>query len=607
MRIVKRLYLVAFLYGFIPVSANAALSTENLSGILNAQDIHSAEYSPVVASLKVGAYDDAKSAAANLVANKPDKYPAHLLLVLACLGGEDFAAIDKHLVEIDRNLPQFSSALRENLFRALVNERRYFRALAIAEPAPVAERSAKLNLEIGKVYIAQSKYEDAAVALSRALAKDNTLVEAHYELGRVLIIQGKYQNALDEFAAVARAGNASDRLYQLIGASYLGLGKYQEALQAYGSITKNNPDDVLARLNMGIIQLHLKKYDEAFAHLSASQKKDKTADSVAAQLLSLVAVNKHASARDVFNGLSQELASDPLVQLAALSIENAKLTAEAKNAIARVFPDAHFIVADDVAFLTSNSSKVALAALLYKQGMYLAVDEFYTQQGSQKIHPWLSLVYARAQIKTNKIDRAIESYRALGREYPALVSPKLELAEAYYHQKKYAEAIDVYSSLPVASNVEWQVQLGNLYNANQQYDLAIKQYTKALQVQPDPYIVNQIAATYSERLKQPEKAVKVINDAKLAQQSPLILDTLGWAYFSLNDLKQSLAAYKQLLAVTGNNQSPETFAKMARAYEKNGDLKQSRLLYEMALNTGHEFEDEEFAKNKLAQLDVGGK
>lgn len=604
MQIVNRLCLLVFCCGLVPASVNAALSKDNLQGFLSSQEIHSAEYSKAVANLRAGAYGDARAEAEKIVADRPEKYPGHLLLVLAYLGSEDFSSIEKHLLEVERNLPQLAPALRENLFRALRNESRYFRALALVENLDVAQRSAQLNLDIGKVYIAQSRYDDAVRSLSHALAKNNALTDAHYELGRARIIQGDYQNALDEFSIVAKAGNSSDHLHQLIGASYLGLGKYQEALQSFNNIIKSNPDDVLAQLNIGIIQLHLKHYDQALTHLVASQKKDKTADSITAQVLALTALNKKADAALILAGLNQELAADPLVQLAALGVGNAEITPQSREAIGKVFPDIYFVKPAELTSLTVNAQKIALAALLYKQGMYVAVGEVYAKEDKQKAHPWLSLIDARSQIKTNQAEQAIATYLKLGREYPTLVSPKLELAEAYYHQKKYAAAIDIYKTLPVDSNVEWKVQLGNLYNANQQYELAIKAYTEALAIQNDPYIVNQIAATYSERMEQPVKAIKFINEAKAAQQSPLIWDTLGWAYYNVNDLKQSLAAYKQLLGATGNNQSPETFSKMGRAYEKNGDIKQSRILYEMALNTGHDFEDEAFTRNKLAELDA---
>ena len=607
MQIVYRLCLLVLCSGLLPLSANAGLSTENILGSLNPQDLHSAEYSSVIASLKAQAYGDARGAAEKIVTQRPDKYPGHLLLVLAYLGSEDFAAIKKHLAEVERNLPQFAPALRENLFRVLKNENRYFRALDMIDELDIAKRSAQLSLDIGRIYITQSRYEEAALALSQSIAKSNTLLDARYELGRVWLIQGKYKNALDEFTSLVASGKASDQLHQLIGTSHVGLGQYKEALQFFNKIVKNNPDDVLSQLNIGIIELHLKNYEQALVHLAASQKKDKTADSVTAQLLAFVALNKKADARTALAGLSQELVLDPLVQLAALPLGNGELSPQFRQSVAKIFPDANFLKPTDLVSLTENSRQLALAALLYKQGMYSAVADVYSKKDAEKVHPWLGLIHARSQVKTNKVDESINTYLTLGREYPTMVSPKLELAEVYYHQKKYTAAIDTYRLLPVDSNIEWKIQLGNLYNANQQYEQAIKVYSEALASQPDPYIVNQIAATYSERMGQPAKAIKVINDAKTNQQYPALWDTLGWAYYNVNDLKQSLAMYEKLLGATGNNQSPDTFSRIARAYEKNGDIKQSRLLYEMALNTGHEFEDEALTRNKLAALDAGFK
>lgn len=604
MQIINRLCLLALCSALLSSPAYAALSTEDLLGALDSQELYSAEYSDVIASLKAQAYDDARGAAEKIVANKPEKYPGHLLLVFSYLGKEDFAAINRHLNEVERTLPQFSPALKENVFRVLMKERRYFRALDIVKDLEPAKRSAQLNLDIGRVYIAQSRYEEATVALSQSLAKNHALTDARYELGRALFIQGKYKNALDEFTALMANGQTSDQLNQLIGASYLGLGKYQEALGIFKKIASTNPDDVLAQLNIGIIELYLKNHEQSLIHLVASQKKDRTADSIAAQLLVLKKLNKNNEASLIFSGLSQELASDPIVQLAALTLESNELTEKSKQSMAKIFPDANFLKQGDLAFLAEHSHEIAIAALLYKQGMYLAVGDIYASQDKHKVHPWLSLAYARSLVKTNKINESIDIYLKLGREHPALVSPKLELAEVYYHQKKYSAAINTYLSLPVNSNLEWKLQLGNLYNANQQYDLAIKVYSEALAIQPDPYIINQIAATYSERMGQYAKAIKVINDANINQQYPALWDTLGWAYYNVNDLKQSLAMYARLLKATGNNQSPETFARMARAYEKNGDIKQSRLLYEMSLNTGHEFDDEAFAQKKLAELDA---
>jgi tetratricopeptide (TPR) repeat protein len=607
MQIVNRLCLVVLCLALLSSPTYAALSTEDLFGPLDSQELYSAEYSDVIASLKARAYDDARGAAEKIVAKQPEKYPGHLLLIFSYLGNEDFAAIKKHLTEVERTLPQFSPALKENVFRVLMAQSRYFRALNIIEDLDVTKRSAQLNLYIGRVYIAQSRYEDAAAALTQSLAKNNALVDARYELGRTLLIQGKYANALEAFTALAANGQASDQLHQLIGASYLGLGKYQEALAAFKKIANANPDDVLAQLNIGIIELYLKNDEQALIHLLASQKKDRTADSIAAQLLALKKLNKHNEASLIFAGLTAELVADPIVQLAALTLEKNELTEKSKQSIAKIFPDANFLKQSEFAYLAEHSREIALAALLYKQGLYLAVGDIYARQDKQIVHPWLSLIYARSLVKTNKMNESIDVYRKLGNEYSTLVSPKLELAEIYYHQKKYSDAINIYRSLPVDTNLEWKLQLGNLYNANQQYDLAIKIYTEALAVQSDPYIINQIAATYSERMGQHAKAIKVINDAKVNEQYPALWDTLGWAYYNVNDLKQSMAMYTRLLKATGNNQSPDTFARMARAYEKNGDTKQSRLLYEMSLNTGHEFDDEAFAQKKLAELDAGFK
>ena len=604
MHFINRIFIAVFCCGIGSLPVCADVLKEDLEGFLNIQEIHAQEYSSALAHLKSGAYADAQTEAEQLITNSPEKYPGHLLLVLAYLGREDFVAIEQHLRELGLSIPQYVPPLRENLFRVLRGESRYFRALSMIEKLPLEQRSAQLDLDVARVYLAQSNYEDASRSLSRALEKNAALVDAHYEQGRIHLLQSNYQLALNEFAAVAKAGKSSDQLHQLIGTSYLGLGKYQDALKSFNEVIKNNPEDVLAQLNSGIVQLYLNNNEPALAHLLASQKKDKTADSVAGQILALVGLNKKADVAPLLAELNTELAADALVQLAALSVDGAAVTPAAAEAIGKIFPDIYFVKPADLQLSAGTMQKVALAALLYKQGMYLAVEEIYGREKSKNPHPWLTLVYARAQIKTNQSERAIATYVGLEREYPMLVSPKLELAEAYYHQQKYAAAIEIYKSLPLESNLEWQVQLGNLYNANEQYELAIKTYSEALAIQKNPYIVNQIAATYSEKLEQPAKAIKYIDEAKITQESPLIWDTLGWAYFNVDELSKSVSTYKQLLASTGNNQSPETFSKMARAYEKNGDIKQSRILYEMALNTGHDFEGAALSKDKLAELDA---
>lgn len=567
-------------------------------------------YENVVKLLKAEKFAQAKMEASLLVGENPESFTAHLLLLLALLGNEEFSAIKAHLREVDNLVPQYSSALKENVFRVLFGERRYYRAMNVIAGLKDEQRSAQLDGLVARLYLAQSHYETAEAIFRQALQKDESLHDVRYDFGRALIAQGRYSLALTELRQIPAGSVQPDPLNQLLGVAYLSLGNYESALAHFNKILANKPNDILANLNVGLIQLVGGNYDAAVDSLRRSQKGDMTGDSIAAEIIALTRLEKVEETESLIKSLSAAQRADPVVLLAMVSSsKNNSPSKENLASIARLFPDANTLSAEEIGLFQEHSDSIAITSLLYKQGFYLAIDDAYKNANKETMHPFFVLNYARSLVKRNEIAKAITVYAKLGELHPSLISPKLELAEVFYHQKNIAEAIKIYRDATTNSKVkglqaDLLVQSGNLYNANNEPTKAIEQYSAAYKISPNAHVANQIAATYSEQLNQHDLAIETVRQVDGHDKFPAILDTLGWAYLSTGDVGKAILAYEKLLALTGNHLAPETFSRIAQVYEKSGNLEKSLVYYELALNTGHEFAGEHLAKARLAELDT---
>lgn len=150
--------------------------------------------------------------------------------------------------------PNFAAAYAE-LARAYTIKSRYF--------APPAEKD-KLN-------------EDAEVAVSKALAIDPNLAEAHFARGLMLWTPYKrfpHEQAIQAYHRAIELDPNLDEAHHQLGFVYLHIGLLDKGWDEIQKTLALNPGNTLARYRLGVINMCRAKYEEAFRIFNSTPIKE---------------------------------------------------------------------------------------------------------------------------------------------------------------------------------------------------------------------------------------------------------------------------------------------------------------------------------------------
>ncbi|HLP47115.1 MAG TPA: tetratricopeptide repeat protein [Candidatus Kapabacteria bacterium] len=118
--------------------------------------------------------------------------------------------------------------------------------------------------------IKEKKYDDAAAALKKSVALDNTLFQPYYYLGMIYFEQGKHQEAVEPLSDVIRLNPDYGPAYRLLAAVYEKLGnntqaeKYRKLAQEKGGKTPADAyNEGIDAFNAGNMDKAIQAFDEA--------------------------------------------------------------------------------------------------------------------------------------------------------------------------------------------------------------------------------------------------------------------------------------------------------------------------------------------------------
>ena len=247
---------------------------------------------------------------------------------------------------------------------------------------------------------------------------------------------------------------------------------FQQAFQIFTKLAADDPKDYSAWFNLALAEAALQKYDPAIAHL------EKTLE--------------------IKPGLFEAE-----LNLGLVYARNRKL-AEAEphfEAAVRLKPDA-------------LRAQMYLADNQLALGNYDAAAKSY--ELSLKMNPKSSraeLGLGQSLLHLGSLDQAAEHYREAATLDPKLKSYQLELAAAYAEVKRPAEAIAILKDSPDTAGAA--KQLGELYLAANQPQLAVEQFESA--VKQSPSLSNQMAlATAYIKNNQEELAAPILEKSLAA-------------------------------------------------------------------------------------------
>ena len=147
-------------------------------------------------------------------------------------------------------------------------------------------------------------------------------------------------------------------------------------------------------------------------------------------------------------------------------------------------------------------------------------------------------------------EKAIATSRKIARIYPENRYFSLQLANLYYMEENYRQAVQVLLPLYLTDSSSFFIakQLGNCYNELKRSDSAIWLYRRALKINPfDPFVTGKLANIY---IREDFVAMALyVTQTFLAQDSSniAILKQNGYCYYLLIDFKQAATRLSQCL------------------------------------------------------------
>ena len=153
------------------------------------------------------------------------------------------------------------------------------------------------------------KLDEAEVAYKQVLAKDSSVVEAHYNLGSIYLGRKDLAAAEVEFQRVVELQPQSDQGYAALSRVYEQKGDTARAIEVMASGVARRPDDPAMQYDLGILYFNARRTDEA----EAAFRKVETLDpgNVRVQyLLATLALNR-GDAPEAVRRLERYLAQAP--------------------------------------------------------------------------------------------------------------------------------------------------------------------------------------------------------------------------------------------------------------------------------------------------------
>lgn len=458
-----------------------------------------------------------------------------------------------------------------------------------SNPSEVSE----LSKIIGESYFNLKKYDKAIPYLKDYKGKNGKWSHTdYYLLGYAYYKQNDFEKALSEFNKIIGGNNGvAQNAYYHLGESYINLDKKQEALNAFRNASQMDFD--------------LKIQEDAWLNYAK---------------ISYEIGNPYQSVPQVLTGYLDKypntLNKEEIEALLIDSYITSKNYAEAIKLLEGKRSYNSRVAFQKVAFYRGlevyNENQYQEAKALFQKSLKEAKDELFTTRATY----WK----AETDYNLNNFNEALLGFKEFYEMPQAAATPEIQnvdynLAYTYFKLKNYAAANDLFKQYINAHPEDKlrvndaYLRLGDGYFASSNYNMAIKAYNKAIeinQIQSD-YPFFQKAISYGFDGQESKKRQELETFILRYQNSALRDDALyelGNAYVKANDNTKALAYYDQLnleyknsvfipkallrqglvyYNANNNEQALAKFKKVAKAYpnteEANQAVKTVRLIY----------------------------
>jgi tetratricopeptide (TPR) repeat protein len=424
------------------------------------------------------------------------------------------------------------------------------------------------------LYSKQNKNKEAIPLYRKLMELTGNNLNVSRDLAAALVENGEYADAikiLDDLAKNPSLAN-DPNLQILRGKTLFGLRKYSEALSVFQSVTDADLNALEARFYIGRV------YEET---------------------------GKYAEAAKIFDGLLDRSSSNPE------EMRNNRLVFQqhlAANYLEMGSHDKAIAVYQEMAKTDPKRANPQLlnayrVSKQFDKAISLGKDLYGKNTGDIEI----GTIYARTLADAGKSREGADVLSKLLQSNPENIDIYVNLSQVYLQDKRYADAEKILlraegKTTDSQNNERLKIQLAAVYERQKDFDRAESLFKEILKANPQNAVaLNYIGYMLADRGVRLDEAVQYVQEAlAIDPQNGAYLDSLGWAFFKLNDLEN---AKKFLLQADELVKDDATIDEhLGDLYFKTGDLQKAEEFWNRSVSMGTEQEDVQKVRRKLETL-----
>ena len=432
------------------------------------------------------------------------------------------------------------------------------KALAAAKPKDAAVQARLIDVLLGL-----NRIDEAAGLNQELLTASRADPHALSSKGRILIAQQKYAEAKTVLEQAVKADPQSATAHYFLGVAENSLRLFDLARRSFARTLELSPGMTDAMVALGDLDARSGAFDNALR--LANQALQKNPDSPVAHVIAAKALIGKGNAPEAESHLWSALVRDP-VYLPALG---ALLDVQAGQGRAQ--------------------EPIRRISALVSQ---------YPRNAN------LSLLLGVAYLKQNDLDRAEAHIKQAIAIDPRTPDAHGVLAEIHRGRGAWDKALAEYNTA-IEQNpekVENYMAVSGIYEKQGNWEEAKRAAERAHSLDAtSPFVANNLAYLYLEHGGDVNMALSLAQQAKQKlPDSPIVFDTIGWAYYKLRSPAAAVAQLSQSVRKAPGN--PVYHYHLGMAYIDAGRLADARRSLQQALSTQADFPYAANAKIALNQI-----
>jgi tetratricopeptide (TPR) repeat protein len=460
-------------------------------------------------------------------------------------------------------------------------------------------------LKLATLYSKSNKNEEAVPIYRKILelvGEDNATVRRQLALSMVEAGQnGEAIKLLEEMVA----STPNDAVLQILYArALIGNNQLPKAIETLQSILKDDPNNMEANYHLGSAYERSNRLSEAAAIFTQLlEKSDSDSEEYKANrtvfqqhlAADYQEMGEMAKAIAIYEGMVK---SDPNPRLFYLLLNAYRVNRQFDKAI--TLGKEQYEKSPDNVDIGLVYARTLADAGKVKEGIDILNGMLQKDPDNVDV----GLVYARMLADTGKVKEGIDYLNGMLQKDPGNVDVYVNLSQIYLQNKRYADAEKTLRRAEdkKLDNERLKFQLVTIYERQKDFDRAESLLEQILKENPrNASALNYIGYMLADRGVRLQEAVKYVEEAlEIDPNNGAYLDSLGWAFFKLNDLQKAEKYLKQAVDLIKND--PVIHDHLGDLYYKAGDLNKARDSWLKSLNQGGEPEDAQKVKEKLEKL-----